>query len=148
MGAVRPESRTADGALAAVSTAADLTRSALAAKDTAVEGQSAAIRIAHDGGASVAQLVAASGLSRGAVHKILAAGEDIDRQERVRRLLADVESAAQRCRQARESATGASAERRSSIVEAIDAGARVVDVQRAAGLSRARVDAILQDREV
>ncbi|MGN5238074.1 hypothetical protein [Rhodococcus sp. SJ-3] len=147
MGEVRPSSRTADGSLAAVSTAADQTRSALAATDAAVEGQNAAIRTAHDGGATVAQLVAASGLSRGAVHKILAAGDGADRQVRVRRLLADVESAAERCRQARECAAGASAERRSSIARAIDEGARVVDVQRATGLSRARVDAILQERE-
>lgn len=137
----------ADGALSAVSTAAERTRSALDAKAAAVDVQSAAIRAAHDGGATVAQLVAASGLTRSAVHKILAAGDDADRQERVRQLLLEVEAAAERCREARDLAADVAAERRSSIVSAVEAGVRVADVQRAAGLSRARVDAILQERD-
>lgn len=137
----------ADGALSAVSTAAERTRSALEAKAAAVDAQNAAIRAAHDGGASVAQLVAASGLTRSAVHKILASGDGTDRQERVQRLLRGVEAAADRCREARDRAAGVASERRSSIVSAVDAGVRVADVQRAAGLSRARVEAILQDRE-
>ena len=62
-------------------------------------------------------------------------------------LLATIPAALEKSHAARAAAAQAAEERRRAIHQAVDAGATVAQIQRASGLTRARIEAILRERE-
>ncbi|WP_337109876.1 hypothetical protein [Prescottella equi] len=140
-------SSTKDSPLESVASAVTANRAALRAAEEAAADQREAIFRAVDGGASVAEIQRATGLSRKRVDEILKSRPSDGRAERLGRLLDAVRAASVRSRDAR-AATEETVERqRAAVKTAVDAGVTVTEIHRTTGLMRPNIYRALRERK-
>jgi len=134
--------------LATIPIAMEKSHAARAAATQAADDRRRAIYEAVDGGATVAQVQRASGLTRARIEAILRDRDDDPRAEKVQRLLNAVEVSAHTYRLAEKEMSEADRNQRRAILAAMDSGIGVSTVQATTGLGRSRINRIREERNI